>query len=105
VLVISEKRLPIRMCVGCRKREFKFKLLRIVQPKSNFGASNDNVCNDLRSMFIDRTGRGLGRGFYLCKNSVCLEKLKRSKKFRKTLSSKTISWFFSEIEGELASDV
>ena len=47
------KKIPMRMCVGCRQMRPKKELLRIVRTPEN----------EIR---LDRTGKASGRGAYIC---------------------------------------
>ena len=60
------KNKPLRMCVSCRETFPKEDVLRIVRNKDG-------------EIFIDETGKGAGRGAYICKNKECFEKAKKSK--------------------------
>ena len=51
---------PIRMCIGCRRKKKKDEMLRFTQ-------MIDGV------MLADKKKRMNGRGFYLCPNLVCLK--------------------------------
>jgi len=52
--------LPIRMCIGCRKRRIKEEMVRFVQHSNGVA-------------FISEK-RGLnGRGFYLCPDLICFK--------------------------------
>lgn len=101
------KRLPIRMCVSCRKRKLKFDLLRIAQVKraakasENFEGANDGS----RSVFVDEAGKNFGRGLYLCNSLECFEKFKKSKKLCRNFSPTTTLRICSELERILGSDV
>ena len=53
------KRIPLRMCVGCREMKPKKELLRVVKSPE---------CE----ITVDITGRKAGRGAYLCRNEDCL---------------------------------
>ena len=55
----------LRMCVVCRQMKNKKDLIRIVKA--------DN------SIFIDQSGKADGRGAYVCKCKVCLDKLEKTK--------------------------
>lgn len=66
------RKIPLRMCVGCRERKNKKELTRIVRtPEGN--------------VILDPTGKKAGRGAYICPNSVCLEKVVKSKGLDKAL--------------------
>ena len=62
---MAEKREPMRTCIGCRVKQRKENLLRI-------------VCTD-DGVVPDRKGVKTGRGAYLCDNPVCLEKAIRTR--------------------------
>lgn len=78
----SIKKVPERMCVSCRQMKPKTELVRIV-----------NVGN---SVIVDTSGKINGRGVYLCKNNVCVERALKNKKF-----TKTYGFALSEVEREL----
>jgi len=58
---MKEKKVPMRLCLGCREMKPKKELLRVV--RSPEGA-----------VFIDSTGRKPGRGAYVCHSAECLKK-------------------------------
>ncbi len=51
---------PLRRCIGCRKRKKKGDMIRFVK-------GSDGV------WFIDETKQRNGRGYYLCPERTCLE--------------------------------
>lgn len=55
-----------RMCFICRTNHNKNDMLRLVKNSSG-------------EIFIDETGKADGRGAYICKNSNCLEQIKKQK--------------------------
>ena len=60
------KKIPQRQCVGCRVMMPKKDLARVVR-------SPDGVVT------LDRTGKSPGRGAYLCHQSACLAKARKSR--------------------------
>jgi len=58
---MKEKKVPMRMCVGCREMKPKKELLRVVK-------SPEGVVS------IDTTGRKPGRGAYVCRSAECLKR-------------------------------
>ena len=58
---MKTRKIPMRMCVGCREMKEKRSLLRVV--KSPEGAIS-----------FDRVGKAPGRGAYVCKSKACLER-------------------------------
>ncbi|MCD8046080.1 MAG: YlxR family protein [Clostridiales bacterium] len=53
------KKIPMRMCIGCRQMREKREMIRVVRQQDG-------------TFVIDRTGKKNGRGAYLCKNPDCL---------------------------------
>ena len=60
------KKIPLRQCVGCREMKPKKELIRVV--KSPEG-----------EISLDFMGKKPGRGAYLCPDSACLAKAKKSR--------------------------
>lgn len=58
---MKRKKIPKRMCIGCRQMIPKRELTRIVK------LSDGNI-------EIDTTGKKSGRGAYICSKSACREK-------------------------------
>lgn len=84
-----QKKVPLRMCVGCRQMRPKKELLRIVRtPEGEVKA--------------DRTGRASGRGAYICKNIECLEKAKKIRALERALERAVDSEVFERLKEEVA---
>ena len=69
---MKTKKIPSRICVGCRQAKEKRDLVRVVK-----NAENETS--------IDVTGRKNGRGAYICKNTECLRKAVKSKGLERSL--------------------
>jgi len=69
----SQRKVPMRMCLGCRERKEKRALVRVV--RSPEGEVN-----------VDLTGKKPGRGAYVCSNQDCLGKAVKSKALERSLS-------------------
>lgn len=54
------KKIPMRMCVGCRQMKEKKEMIRVLRTQEG------EIC-------IDVTGRKNGRGAYICRNAQCLQ--------------------------------
>lgn len=67
---MKEKKVPMRMCVGCREMKPKKELLRVV--RSPEGAVS-----------IDMTGRKPGRGAYVCRSAECLKRAIKQKQLER----------------------
>jgi predicted RNA-binding protein YlxR (DUF448 family) len=61
---MKARKVPIRMCVGCRERKEKKELVRIVKTVQG-------------NIEIDPTGKKSGRGAYVCLRAECVELLNR----------------------------
>lgn len=68
------KKIPQRQCVGCRTMRDKKALLRVV--KSPQG-----------DISLDATGKKSGRGAYVCRDSECLKKARKSKALERALET------------------
>ena len=67
---MKEKKVPMRMCVGCREMKPKKELLRVV--KSPEG-----------DVSIDTTGRKPGRGAYVCFSADCMKRAIKQKQLER----------------------
>jgi predicted RNA-binding protein YlxR (DUF448 family) len=66
------RKVPQRMCVGCREMKNKRDLIRIVRTPEG-------------SIELDPTGKKAGRGAYLCPKDECLELAVKGKRLQKAL--------------------
>lgn len=66
------RKIPLRMCVGCREMKNKKELVRIVRtPEGNIE--------------IDQSGKKSGRGAYICPQLDCLQQALKAKSLQKAL--------------------
>lgn len=86
-----KKKVPERQCVGCREKREKRDLLRVVRSPEG-------------DISIDFTGKKSGRGAYLCKNSACLKKAKKSGVLQRQLECDISEEIYAELEKEIAFD-
>ncbi len=70
----KNRRLPQRMCVGCREMKDKRELVRVVRSPAG-------------EVDFDPTGKKPGRGAYVCKDAGCLQQALKSKRLQKALES------------------
>ena len=61
---MATKKIPLRMCVGCREMKPKAELNRIVRTPEG-------------EIVIDKTNKLSGRGAYICKCGDCLKKAEK----------------------------
>lgn len=70
---MATKKIPLRMCIGCREMKPKAELYRIVKtPEGN--------------IVIDKTNKLSGRGAYICKCGECLKKAEKINALSHTFS-------------------
>ena len=69
---MKPKKIPMRMCVGCREMKEKRQLIRIVRTPEG-------------EVAIDVTGKRSGRGAYVCRQAECLKRAIRQKQLERQL--------------------
>ena len=85
---MKQKKIPMRMCVGCREMKPKKELIRVVRPPEG-------------SVMLDRTGKAAGRGAYVCPSSACLEKARKAKTLERTLEAQIEPAVYEQLAKEL----
>lgn len=83
------RKIPMRMCVGCREMKPKRELTRVVKPE---GA-------DAR---IDLTGKAQGRGAYVCISVECFKKARKSRALERALNCAISDEVFDALEAEVS---
>ncbi len=66
------RRIPQRMCVGCREMKNKRELIRIVRTPEG-------------TVVMDPTGKKAGRGTYICPTVDCFDEAVKGKRLQKAL--------------------
>lgn len=87
----KQRKIPMRMCVGCREMKPKMELLRVVKPQDG----------DAK---IDRTGKAAGRGAYVCESIECLKKAEKTRALDRALETKIEENVFRQLEGQILSE-
>lgn len=82
------KKIPMRMCVGCKEMKPKKELVRVVR-------------NSAGEVQVDKTGKLPGRGAYICLSNECLQKAKKTKALERALENKIEADIYARLEGEL----
>ena len=70
-----QKKIPMRMCIGCHESKPKKELIRIVRSPEG-------------EISLDFTGKKAGRGAYLCSSAACLELARKQRRIEKSFSCK-----------------
>ena len=83
------RKIPMRMCVGCREMFPKKELMRVVRSPED-------------SISFDRIGKAPGRGAYLCGSAECLKKAQKSKALERALEARLEDGVFDQLVAQLA---
>lgn len=83
------RRIPQRMCVACRQMKDKRDLARVVRSPEGW-------------IFVDDTGKGAGRGAYICTEPDCLTRARRTRALERALDSKIDDDVYDDIAAAIA---
>jgi len=89
---MAQKKIPVRMCTGCREGKPKKELVRVVRDPQG-------------GISIDLTGKKSGRGAYICRDEACLVKARKQKSLERafgcTIPDEIYARLTEEIRGAL----
>ena len=68
------KKIPMRMCVGCREMKPKAELIRVVRSPEG-------------TVSLDPVGKKPGRGAYVCRSNACLVRAIKQKQLERQLET------------------
>lgn len=85
---MKQKKIPLRMCLGCQEMKAKKELIRIVKDKEN-------------NVSVDFTGKKAGRGAYICKSTVCFEKARKGKRLERAFESQISEDVYDTLKQQL----
>ena len=88
---LKPRKIPMRMCVGCREMKPKMELLRVVKPQDG-------------EAHIDFTGRSPGRGAYVCKSVECLKKAEKTRALDRALETRMAPEVFEKLAQQIEGD-
>ncbi|CEP66832.1 Protein of unknown function DUF448 [Moorella glycerini] len=83
------RKIPVRMCVGCRARNDKRNLLRVVRTPA-------------QEVVLDPTGKRAGRGAYICPRVECLRKAVKSRALERALGVSLTPEVLADLEASLS---
>ena len=86
--MLKQRKIPMRMCVGCREMFPKKELMRVV--KSPEGAIS-----------FDRVGKAPGRGAYVCKSKECFERAVKQRQLERALETHIDEAVFTQLMEEI----
>ena len=84
----KQKKIPMRMCLGCGKMKPKKELIRMVKPKEG-------------ELMLDLTGKAAGRGAYICRSAECFRAARKAHRFEKAFSCMISGELYDRMESEL----
>ncbi len=85
---MKQRKIPLRKCTGCQEMKNKKELIRIVR-------------DDEGNYSIDYTGKKAGRGAYICADTECLEKAKKSKGLERSFKMAVPNEVYEQLREEL----
>lgn len=85
---MTTKKIPMRMCIGCREMKPKRELIRVVKTSEG-------------EIKLDNTGKLNGRGAYVCGCLECLKKVRKQNALSHAFSMKVDSDIYDKLEAEL----
>ena len=87
---MKPKKVPMRMCVGCREMKPKKELLRVVRSPEG-------------EVSFDLTGRKSGRGAYICADAECLARAIKQKQLERAFSAPISEEVRQQLTSQIAS--
>ena len=87
--MVKTKKIPMRMCLGCRHMKPQRELVRIVRTQET-------------ALCVDKTYKMQGRGAYICRSSECLKKAIKSKARNRAFELNPDEALINALESELA---
>ena len=85
----SQKKVPVRRCVGCGEHFPKGELVRVLRTPEG-------------EVVLDLTGKKSGRGAYICKKAACLKKAQKSKRIEHSLECAIPEDVYQRMEEEIS---
>ena len=84
----TNKKIPMRQCVGCGEMKEKRELIRVLKIAEN-------------EIVLDETGKKNGRGAYLCRSAECFKKAKKSKGLERSLKTAIPEEIYEKLQEEM----
>ncbi len=88
---MPQKKVPLRMCVGCREMRPKKELIRIARSPEG-------------EVHADPTGKAPGRGAYVCRSAECLARAQKIRALERALEHKVEPEVFERLLTEISRD-
>ena len=85
---MTNKKVPMRQCVGCGEMKSKKDLLRVIKTPEE-------------EIVLDATGRKNGRGAYICASMECLKTARQRKGLERSLKVSIPEDVYESLEQEM----
>ncbi len=85
----TDRKIPIRKCIGCNERFEKGQLVRVIRTPEG-------------EIKLDLTGKMNGRGAYICKSPACLKKAEKQRRLDSTLGQSIPKEIYAKLLEELS---
>ena len=82
------KKIPMRQCLGCREHKPKRELIRVVRSPEG-------------EISLDFRGKKSGRGAYVCPESACLAKIRKSRALERAFSVAVPDEVYAALEAQM----
>lgn len=89
-MAVTQKKIPMRQCLGCREHKPKRELVRVVRSPEG-------------EVSLDLTGKLNGRGAYLCRSASCLRRAIKSRALSRAFGTEVPEEVFLRLESEIES--
>ena len=84
----KQKKIPQRQCLGCREMKNKKDLIRVVRSPEG-------------EISLDFKGKKPGRGAYVCPNSACLQKARKSRALERAFETAIPPEVYDQLEQQM----
>lgn len=86
---MTNKKVPMRQCVGCAQMKSKNELIRIIKTPEE-------------DIILDATGKKNGRGAYICASMDCLKTARQRKGLERSLKVAIPTEIYDNLEMEMS---
>ncbi len=86
---MKPKKVPMRMCVGCREMKPKRELIRVVRAPDG-------------AVSLDPVGKKPGRGAYVCRSEECLKRAIKQKQLERQLEVQLTEEVAQQLQATIA---
>ncbi|MFI3205817.1 MAG: YlxR family protein [Clostridia bacterium] len=96
---MAVKKIPMRMCLGCREMKAKKELVRVVKAPTKEDENGQVTGGEIS---LDLKGKKPGRGAYICKDVACLLKAKKQRSLERAFSTKISDEIYDNLQEEIS---